>query len=82
MCDVMMLSNWLMMYLDDAEVEKVAEKLYRWCADGGYIFFRESCEGGASGDIPRTSNPTFYRKCETYIRLFDEKERKPITKLR
>jgi len=67
-------SNWLMMYLDDAEIEKLAEKFYRWCSAGGYIFFRESCEGGASGDIERTSNPTFYRKYQTYIRLFDAKE--------
>jgi phosphoethanolamine N-methyltransferase len=64
-------SNWLFMYLDDAEVERVAHKFYEWCAIDGYIFFRESCEGGASGDLPRTNNPTFYRSYRSYLRIFD-----------
>jgi len=66
-------SNWLMMYLNDEEIEKLANKLYSWCNYNGYIFFRESCEGGASGDIPRTNNPTFYRKYTKYISIFDNK---------
>ena len=67
-------SNWLMMYLDDEEVRKLANKLYQWCSYGGYIFFRESCEGGASGDLPRSNNPTFYRKYTEYLHIFDAKE--------
>ena len=64
-------SNWLMMYLDDKETIKLAEKMYKWCRYDGYIFFRESCEGGASGDKPRSYNPTHYRKHEYYTQLFD-----------
>eukprot|EP00483_Globobulimina_turgida_P010463 UN10484 len=60
-------SNWLMMYLDDEEIYKLAIKFYNWCSCGGYIFFRESCEGGASGDIARTNNPTFYRNYKKYF---------------
>jgi len=67
-------SNWLMMYLDDEEVYNLAEKFYTWCAEGGYIFFRESCEGGASGDLPRANNPTFYRKYTKYLQIFDAKK--------
>jgi len=67
-------SNWLMMYLNDEEVEKLANKFVEWCSVGGYIFFRESCEGGASGDLPRTNNPTFYRKHSQYLKMFDQKQ--------
>eukprot|EP01084_Bolivina_argentea_P014570 27222_1 len=65
-------SNWLMMYLDDNEVIKLSAKLANWCNVGGYIFFRESCEGGASGDIPRNENPTFYRGHKQYLKIFSE----------
>eukprot|EP01084_Bolivina_argentea_P273679 466255_1 len=65
-------SNWLMMYLNDEEVYKLAEKFYNWCGVGGYIFFRESCEDDASGDIPPTNNPTFYRNYKTYLKIFDQ----------
>jgi len=63
-------SNWLMMYLDDSEVNELALNMYKWTCKGGYIFFRESCEGGPSGDKPRSVNPTFYRKHLYYTNLF------------
>ncbi|ETO01952.1 hypothetical protein RFI_35487, partial [Reticulomyxa filosa] len=47
-------SNWLLMYLDDIETQDLAHKMVEWTKPGGYIFFRESCQGGASGDKPRT----------------------------
>eukprot|EP01083_Nonionella_stella_P099473 279697_1 len=66
--------NWLFMYLNDEELKVLADKFCKWCAYGGYIFFRESCFGGASGDIPRTDNPTFYRKHQLYLQIFDSKK--------
>jgi len=65
-------SNWLMMYLDDTETQNLAQKMFDWTKPGGYIFFRESCQGGASGDKPRTVNPTFYRKHLFYTTLFSQ----------
>ena len=66
-------SNWLMMYLNDKEIEILCDKLCDWCNYNGYIFFRESCQGGASGDLPRTNNPTFYRNYKKYMEIFDSK---------
>ena len=43
-----------MMYLADTEVEKLAKSMWEWLRPGGYVFFRESCQGGPSGDKPRS----------------------------
>lgn len=36
-------SNWLLMYLDEAEVFSLFSKMLTWLRPGGYFFFRESC---------------------------------------
>ena len=64
-------SNWLLMYLSDKEVEKLAERMVKWVKVGGYIFFRESCFH-QSGDSKRTVNPTHYREPRFYTKVFKE----------
>ncbi|KAK4750993.1 hypothetical protein SAY87_004475 [Trapa incisa] len=64
-------SNWLLMYLSDKEVEKVASRMIKWLKVGGYIFFRESCFH-QSGDSKRRYNPTHYREPRFYTKVFKE----------
>ncbi|XP_019421912.1 PREDICTED: phosphoethanolamine N-methyltransferase 1-like [Lupinus angustifolius] len=64
-------SNWLLMYLSDNEVEKLAERMMKWLKDDGYIFFRESCFH-QSGDSKRKYNPTHYREPRFYTKVFKE----------
>ncbi|KAK6127617.1 hypothetical protein DH2020_038634 [Rehmannia glutinosa] len=64
-------SNWLLMYLSDNEVEKLAERMVKWLKVGGYIFFRESCFH-QSGDHKRKNNPTHYREPRFYTKVFKE----------
>ncbi|XP_010274723.1 PREDICTED: phosphomethylethanolamine N-methyltransferase-like [Nelumbo nucifera] len=64
-------SNWLLMYLSDKEVEKLAERMAIWLKVGGYIFFRESCFH-QSGDSKRKNNPTHYREPKFYTKIFKE----------
>ncbi|PKU61896.1 phosphomethylethanolamine N-methyltransferase [Dendrobium catenatum] len=64
-------SNWLLMYLSDDEVQKLAEKMIKWIKVGGYIFFRESCFH-QSGDSKRKVNPTHYREPRFYTKIFKE----------
>jgi len=63
-------SNWLLMYLADAEVENLAVKMLKWLDNGGVVFFRESCFR-QSGDRSRSNNPTHYRNPREYFRIFD-----------
>lgn len=64
-------SNWLLMYLSDAEVEAFARKALKWLAPGGVLFFRESCFR-QSGDRARGGfNPTHYRNPRDYFAAFD-----------
>eukprot|EP00117_Sycon_ciliatum_P034895 scpid103713/ scgid26545/ Phosphoethanolamine N-methyltransferase len=64
-------SNWLLMYLSDAELDQLAERMLRWVKVGGHVFFRESCFR-QSGDRPRdASNPTKYRDPKHYHRVFE-----------
>ncbi|CAH1270345.1 Hypp4316 [Branchiostoma lanceolatum] len=60
-------SNWLMMYLSDAEVQALVEKVLTWLKDDGIFFFRESCFHPC-GDhvVMNSSNPTKYRKPSDY----------------
>ncbi|XP_018115131.1 phosphoethanolamine methyltransferase [provisional] S homeolog isoform X1 [Xenopus laevis] len=58
-------SNWLFMYLTDAELVALTQKLLAWLKPGGYLFFRESCFF-QSGDKERTFNPTVYRTPAQY----------------
>ncbi|KAK9830089.1 hypothetical protein WJX72_009725 [[Myrmecia] bisecta] len=71
-CDVVF-SNWLLMYLSDKEVAKLASDALRWVADDGIVFFRESCFR-QSGDKKRKSNPTHYRNPREYFAIFDNVE--------
>ncbi|XP_075490561.1 phosphoethanolamine N-methyltransferase 1-like isoform X1 [Primulina tabacum] len=64
-------TNWLLMYLSDEEVEKLAERMIKWLKVGGHIFFRESCFH-QSGDHKRKNNPTHYREPRFYTKLFKE----------
>ncbi|XP_020105681.1 phosphoethanolamine N-methyltransferase 1-like [Ananas comosus] len=64
-------SNWLLMYLADDEVVKLAERMVKWLQVGGYIFFRESCFH-QSGDSKRKVNPTHYREPRFYTKVFKE----------
>ncbi|PKA59669.1 Phosphoethanolamine N-methyltransferase 1 [Apostasia shenzhenica] len=66
-------SNWLLMYLSDNEVQKLAEKMVKWLKVGGYIFFRESCFH-QSGDSKRKVNPSHYRKPRFYTKVFKESQ--------
>ncbi|KAK9831800.1 hypothetical protein WJX74_009654 [Apatococcus lobatus] len=63
-------SNWLYMYLTDAEVEQLARNALSWLSEGGTIFFRESCFK-QSGDKARKSNPTHYRNPRQYFAVYD-----------
>ncbi|XP_046553109.1 phosphoethanolamine N-methyltransferase 3-like isoform X1 [Haliotis rubra] len=58
-------SNWLLMYLSDTEVQDLMQKLLEWLDEDGYLFIRESCFH-ASGNKPRTNNPTHYRDPQMY----------------
>lgn len=60
-------SNWLLMYLADAEVQSLASRMLTWLRDDGVVFFRESCFR-QSGDKKRKANPTHYRYlAEAYV---------------
>jgi phosphoethanolamine N-methyltransferase len=63
-------SNWLLMYLGDAECAKLAADALTWVKPGGTVFFRESCFR-QSGDRARATNPTHYRDPRAYFALFD-----------
>ncbi|XP_037519867.1 uncharacterized protein LOC119396650 [Rhipicephalus sanguineus] len=78
-CDVMKLdrpaesvdvvfSNWLYMYLSDEECMQLLQKEVCWLRDGGLLFLRESCFK-PSGDVKRTTNPTFYRRLSDYYNM-------------
>ncbi|CAK0779821.1 hypothetical protein CVIRNUC_004862 [Coccomyxa viridis] len=66
-------SNWLLMYLSDDEVSKLASDALRWVEEDGIVFFRESCFR-QSGDKARKSNPTHYRNPRQYFKIFDDIE--------
>ncbi|XP_065185084.1 uncharacterized protein LOC135815686 [Sycon ciliatum] len=64
-------SNWLLMYISDAELEELTKRMLRWVKVGGHVFFRESCFR-QSGDRPRDlSNPTKYRDPKHYHHTFE-----------
>jgi phosphoethanolamine N-methyltransferase len=64
-------SNWLLMYLSDDEVQKLANNCIEWLKPGGRIFFRESCFH-RSGNVSRTWNPTIYRDPRAYFKFFND----------
>jgi len=69
----MIFSNWLLMYLTDAELATFAINCATWLRPGGKLFFRESCFH-PSGDAAREFNPTKYRSPSDYFRVFSQFE--------
>ncbi len=63
-------TNWLFMYLSDAELALLAPRLLRCLTPGGRLFFRESCNR-QSGDRSRAFNPSRYRAASQYTELFE-----------
>ncbi|XP_071957876.1 uncharacterized protein [Antedon mediterranea] len=61
-------SNWLLMYLSDAEVNELIINIIKWIKPGGKVFFRESCFR-QSGNTKRDFNPTNYRSPSTYCAM-------------
>ena len=59
-------SNWLLMYLSDAEVAAFFQNCLKWLKPGGQLFFRESCMH-RSGDAARSFNPSRYRHPTEYF---------------
>ncbi|KAG0714966.1 Phosphoethanolamine N-methyltransferase [Chionoecetes opilio] len=53
-------SNWLFMYLSDAETSGVFHEVLNWLKPDGHFFLRESCYH-QSGNVARNNNPTLYR---------------------
>lgn len=62
-------SNWLLMYLGDEEVQKLAGNMLKWIKPNGHLFFRESCFQ-QSGNAKRNENPTYYRHPSFYVNAF------------
>lgn len=67
-CDLVF-SNWLMMYLEEEEVQSLMKRELLWLREGGYIFARESCFQ-QSGNKKRENNPTKYRDPALYMAMF------------
>lgn len=67
-CDLVF-SNWLMMYLEDEEVQNLIKRELSWLREGGYLFARESCFQ-QSGNKKRANNPTKYRDPAMYMAMF------------
>lgn len=74
--------NWLLMYLQNSEVENVLRSLIEWLAEDGLFFLRESCITDSKGRPPRsttTSNQqhnhcySHYRDPEFYLERLSSK---------
>ena len=65
-------SNWLFMYLNDAEVEAMARRMIEWTQMGGHVFFRESCFHPSGNVKPTGENPTHYRDPAWYKKTFED----------
>jgi phosphoethanolamine N-methyltransferase len=63
--------NWLLMYLSDADLAVLRDKVCSWMRVGGILFFRESCFQGNSGTPVSPNNPATYRPADLYTRLFE-----------
>jgi phosphoethanolamine N-methyltransferase len=59
-------SNWLLMYLNDRDVQLLLERIDEWLMPGGYLFIRESCVTGSRGQVPSPDNPAHYRLPNQY----------------
>ena len=63
--------NWLLMYLVDADVSLLRERIRSWTRIGGVVFFRESCRHHLPPQRIAPDNPATYRPAEVYTRLFE-----------
>jgi phosphoethanolamine N-methyltransferase len=63
--------NHLLMYLEDEEVETLSERCYKWLAEDGHLFFRESCS--AAGRRLDDDYYVTYRTIFSYTQLFSHK---------
>jgi phosphoethanolamine N-methyltransferase len=62
--------SWLMIYLTDAEISTLSERMVRWLKPGGHLFFRESC-APTSRRAAHKNYYAHYRSMIAYNRLFD-----------
>uniref|UniRef100_A0A915J674 phosphoethanolamine N-methyltransferase n=1 Tax=Romanomermis culicivorax TaxID=13658 RepID=A0A915J674_ROMCU len=76
----LLFTNWLLMYLTDAEVIHLLKNALHWLSDGGYMHIRESCSEPSkrtalvmtntpTGVYQVDSNPTHYRHICQYLNL-------------
>jgi len=61
-------ANWLLMYLDDAQLDAFVERVRRWLTPSpdARFFFRESCEASISGARKKADSPVHYRSVADY----------------
>ena len=60
--------NWLLMYLEDADLEVLKKRMSQWLSPGGRLFLRESCVSASNPDEPHPH--THYRDPRVYEDLF------------
>ena len=60
--------NWLLMYLSEADIPTLRDRVRSWMRVGGILFFRESCFQGTPAN---PNNPATYRPADQYSRLFE-----------
>ncbi|MBD1824382.1 methyltransferase domain-containing protein [Cyanobacteria bacterium FACHB-DQ100] len=62
--------NWLLMYLEDHEVQLLVQRMYQWIKLNGSLFVRESCFTSSNPD--RIHPHTYYRSSNFYLNLFSQ----------
>jgi len=70
-CDLVF-TNWLLMYLSDAEVIEFCMNALEWIRPGGYFHIRESCtepSTKAPKKLVKNENPTYYRHASVYMHI-------------
>ncbi|MCF8108837.1 MAG: aminotransferase class I/II-fold pyridoxal phosphate-dependent enzyme [Desulfohalobiaceae bacterium] len=60
--------NWLLMYLEDADLPVIKKRMSQWLQPGGQLFLRESCVSASNPDEPHPH--TQYRDPKVYEDLF------------
>ena len=60
--------NWLLMYLEDADLPVIKKRMSQWLQPGGQLFLRESCVSASNPDEPHPH--TRYRDPRVYEDLF------------
>merc|ERR1719229_1082030 len=67
-------SNWLMMYLDDEEVEKLAEKILCMVFRGRIHFLPRIMRRRSIGRLAKSKQSDILSKYTKYIQIFDAKK--------